>query len=104
MKRKLIMETRFLDSFVTIAECGSMAEAARRLNVTPTALAQRVRVLEDELHVKLIERSGRTVQLTEGGARVLARAASSAKYVNSRRRRPKMRLPANCAWARFRRR
>jgi DNA-binding transcriptional LysR family regulator len=74
MKRKLIMETRFLDSFVTIAECGSMAEAARRLNVTPTALAQRVRVLEDELHVKLIERSGRTVQLTEGGARVLARA------------------------------
>ena len=68
------METRFLDSFVTIAECGSMAEAARRLNVTPTALAQRVHVLEDELGVKLIERSGRTVQLTEGGARVLARA------------------------------
>ncbi|MET0983256.1 MAG: LysR family transcriptional regulator [Telluria sp.] len=68
------METRFLDSFVTIAECDSMAEAARRLNVTPTALAQRVHVLEDELGVKLIERSGRTVQLTEGGARVLARA------------------------------
>jgi DNA-binding transcriptional LysR family regulator len=74
VKRKFIMETRFLDSFVTIAECGSMAEAARRLNVTPTALAQRVRVLEDELDVKLIERSGRTIQLTEGGARVLARA------------------------------
>jgi DNA-binding transcriptional LysR family regulator len=74
MKRKFIMETRFLDSFVTIAECDSMAEAARRLNVTPTALAQRVHVLEDELGVKLIERSGRTVQLTEGGARVLARA------------------------------
>jgi DNA-binding transcriptional LysR family regulator len=69
-----IMETRFLDSFVTIAECRSMAEAARRLNVTPTALAQRVRVLEDELNVKLIERSGQTVQLTEGGARVLERA------------------------------
>lgn len=68
------METRFLDSFVTIAECHSMAEAARRLNVTPTALAQRVRALEDELGVNLIERSGRTVQLTEGGARVLARA------------------------------
>jgi DNA-binding transcriptional LysR family regulator len=69
-----IMETRFIDSFVTISECGSMAEAARRLNVTPTALAQRMRALEDELDVKLIERSGRTVQLTEGGARVLARA------------------------------
>lgn len=68
------METRFLDSFVMIAECRSMAEAARRLNITPTALAQRMRALENELDVKLIERSGRTVRLTEGGARVLARA------------------------------
>lgn len=68
------METRFIDSFITIAECRSMAEAARRLNITPTALAQRMHTLEDELHVKLFERSGRTVQLTESGARVLARA------------------------------
>lgn len=68
------METRFLDSFVAVAECQSMAEAARRLNITPTALAQRMHALEHELGVKLIERSGRTVRLTEGGARVLARA------------------------------
>jgi DNA-binding transcriptional LysR family regulator len=74
VKEKLIVETRFLDSFVAVAECGSMAEAARRLSVTPTALAQRVRALEDELNVKFIERSGRTAQLTEGGARLLARA------------------------------
>lgn len=74
MKRKFIMETRFIDSFITIAESRSMAEAARRLNITPTALAQRMHALEDELHVKLFERSGRTVQLTESGARVLARA------------------------------
>lgn len=68
------METRFLDSFVMVAECGSMAEAARRLNITPTALAQRMHTLEDEFQVKLIERSGRTVGLTEGGLRLLARA------------------------------
>jgi DNA-binding transcriptional LysR family regulator len=68
------VETLYIDSFVTVAECGSMAEAARRLNVTPTALAQRIRVLERDFDVKLIVRSGRTVRLTEGGARLLSRA------------------------------
>ena len=68
------METQFVDTFVMIAECGSMAEAARRLSVTPTALAQRVRALERELGVTLFTRSGRTVRMTEGGARLLVRA------------------------------
>jgi DNA-binding transcriptional LysR family regulator len=68
------METLYLDSFVTVAECGSMAEAARRLNVTPTALAQRMRVLERDFGLKLIARSGRTVRVTEGGARLLTHA------------------------------
>lgn len=58
-----------------------MAEAARRLNITPTALAQRIRALEDEFHVRLIERSGRTVGLTEGGVRLLARARRFQKDV-----------------------
>jgi DNA-binding transcriptional LysR family regulator len=68
------VETLYLDSFVTVAECGSMAEAARRLNITPTALAQRMRVLERDFGVKLIARSGRTVRVTEGGARLLSGA------------------------------
>ncbi len=68
------METQFVDTFVMIAECGSMAEAARRLNVTPTALAQRVRALERELGVTLFTRSGRYVRTTENGARLLGRA------------------------------
>ncbi|HEY9279744.1 MAG TPA: LysR family transcriptional regulator [Eoetvoesiella sp.] len=68
------METRFLDSFVMVADCGSMAEAARRLNLTPTALAQRIRVLEHEFGMPLVTRSGRFVRLTEAGARVLERA------------------------------
>lgn len=75
------METRFLDSFVMVAECGSMAEAARRLNITPTALAQRMRTLENDLDVRLIERSGRTVGLTEGGVRLLAHARRFQKEV-----------------------
>ncbi|ARP92413.1 LysR family transcriptional regulator [Bordetella genomosp. 9] len=68
------MDTRFLDSFVMVAECGSMAEAARRMNITPTALAQRIRSLEREFGLPLFTRSGRFVRITEGGARLLARA------------------------------
>ncbi len=68
------MDTRFLDSFVAAAECGSMAEAARRMNITPTAIAQRVKALERELGAPLLIRSGRFVRMTEGGARLLERA------------------------------
>lgn len=68
------MDTRFVESFVTVIESGSMAEAARRLNLTPAAVAQRIHALEAEFGVKLVARSGRTVRSTEAGAKILARA------------------------------
>src|SRR5882757_3143935 len=68
------MDTRFLESFVVVVESGSIAEAARRLNLTPAGVAQRIRALEGEIGSPLISRSGRTMRLTEGGASILARA------------------------------
>ncbi len=68
------METELLRSFILVAECGSLAEAARRRNVTPAAVAQQVRTLERELGQVLVGRSGRTVQPTAAGHRLLARA------------------------------
>lgn len=68
------MNIRFLESFVTVAECGSIAEASRRLNVTPAALAQRLRALENELGHELVSRVGRTVQPTASGLAVLRQA------------------------------
>ncbi|MFJ1301571.1 LysR family transcriptional regulator [Pseudomonadota bacterium AL_CKDN230030165-1A_HGKHYDSX7] len=68
------MDTRYVDTFVLVAECGSMAEAARRMSITPTALAQRLHALEREFGVPLFSRSGRFVRITEGGARLLERA------------------------------
>ncbi|WP_417209526.1 LysR family transcriptional regulator [Antarctobacter sp.] len=65
------MDTRFLESFIMVAECGSMAEAARRLNVTSAALAQRLRTLEADLGHALVLRAGRTVQPTEEGLAIL---------------------------------
>jgi DNA-binding transcriptional LysR family regulator len=68
------MDTRFLDSFVTVVDNGSIAEAARRLRLTPAAVAQRVRALESEIGARLLIRSGRNVQPTEAGAAILSRA------------------------------
>jgi len=67
------MDSRFLQSFIHVAELGSIAEAARRLDLTPAAVAQRVKMLEEEMGMSLIRRSGRTVAPTEAGARILER-------------------------------
>jgi len=68
------MDTRFLESFVTVASCGSIAEAARRLNLKPAAVAQRLCALEAELGHSLVSRTGRTVRPTASGLAVLAEA------------------------------
>jgi DNA-binding transcriptional LysR family regulator len=68
------MDTRFLDSFITVVDSGSIAEAARRLNLTPAAVALRIRSIEAEVGASLIARSGRSVKLTEAGAAILPRA------------------------------
>ncbi len=68
------METQFLSTFVTVVDRGSMAAAARLLHITPAAVAQQIRTLERELGAPLIARSGRTVSVTEEGARILQRA------------------------------
>ncbi|MBM6581852.1 LysR family transcriptional regulator [Microvirga sp. BT689] len=50
-----------------------MAEAARRLGLTPAAVAQRIRALEEEVGTSLLSRAGRTVRPTEAGNAILAR-------------------------------
>lgn len=77
------METSFLQSFVLVAETGSMAEAARRLGVTPAAIAQQVRALERELEATLVARAGRAVSPTPAGHRLWARANDLLREVGS---------------------
>lgn len=68
------MNTKFLNTFVSVVDCGSMAAAARKLNITPAAVAQQTRTLERQIGAPLIRRSGHTVGVTEAGARILDRA------------------------------
>jgi DNA-binding transcriptional LysR family regulator len=66
------MDTRFLQSFVNVVENGSIAEAARRLNLTSATIAHQIRALEREIGAQLLARSGRTVRPTEAGAKIMA--------------------------------
>jgi DNA-binding transcriptional LysR family regulator len=68
------MDTRFLESFFMAVDNGSIAEAARRLNLTAAAVAKRIHALESEIGVLLVTRSGRTIRPTEAGAAIAERA------------------------------
>jgi DNA-binding transcriptional LysR family regulator len=75
------METAYLQSFLLVVESGSMSEAARRLDLTPAAVAQQIRTLERELNAPLVARAGRTVQPTEAGHRLVQRARNLLREV-----------------------
>lgn len=81
----VFMDTRFLQSFVVVVEQGSIAEAARHLDLAPTTLAQQIRALETDLGSALLTRSGRTVKPTESGARILGRAREVLREVRDLR-------------------
>ena len=68
------METSFLTSFLLVVDTGSMAEAARRLDLTPAAVAQQIRTLEREFGTPLFARAGRTVSVTPAGSRIVAQS------------------------------
>lgn len=68
------MDTRFLQSFIYVVETGSIAAAARRLDLTPASVAQRIKALERDVGSQLIVRAGRTVKPTLAGSRILQRA------------------------------
>ena len=70
------MDIRFLQSLVTVIESGSIAEAARRLNLTPAGVTQRIRALETDIGARLLSRSGRVMQPTPAGTAILDRARS----------------------------
>ena len=67
------MESKFLAHFLLAVDTGSIAEAARRLDLTPAGVAQQIHALEKELGTKLLARAGRTVRPTEAGYRLIER-------------------------------
>ncbi|MDR7342468.1 DNA-binding transcriptional LysR family regulator [Pantoea alhagi] len=79
------MNVNDLHLFLAVTESDSLAQAARRLNITPMAASRRLAALEQELGRRLIQRTTRSLSLTQEGAefipyaRTITEAEESAK-------------------------
>ncbi len=65
---------RQLKAFITVADCGSFTRAAEALNLTQSALSGLIKELEQNLEVKLFDRTTRQLHLSEAGSRLLPQA------------------------------
>ena len=65
-----------LRDFVAVVEAGSLRAAAQAIGISQPAITKSIRHLEEELHVRLLERNSRGASLTSAGKAFLARARS----------------------------
>ncbi|MFT6017219.1 MAG: DNA-binding transcriptional LysR family regulator [Patiriisocius sp.] len=63
-----------IKAFVTVADARSFSIAANRLHLTQPAVSKRIALLESQMGVRLFDRIGRTVNLTEAGRALEPRA------------------------------
>lgn len=68
------MNTRFLETFVTVANLGSFRAAAQQLNVSQATVSSRISSLETELRVDLFDREFHATRITVAGALILDKA------------------------------
>lgn len=61
------MYNPLLDTFIAVADCGSLTKASDRLYISPTAVMKQMNALESRLDMKLIERTSTGVKLTPAG-------------------------------------
>ena len=76
--------------FAAVVEEGSLSAAARKLGLTRSAVSRQVATLEDSLAVRLLNRTTRTLSLTEAGeafyrscARIQEEAEAAERSVRS---------------------
>jgi DNA-binding transcriptional LysR family regulator len=62
-----------LRAFAAIAEHGNFARAAAQLGISPSALSQTIRNLEERMGIRLLNRTTRSVAPSEAGERLLGR-------------------------------
>lgn len=88
-----------MQAFVAVADLQGFAPAARKLKLSPSAITRLVAALEERLGARLLQRTTRSVTLTDAGARYLERARriladveEAERAAESERTRPSGRL------------
>lgn len=84
-----------------ILDCGSFNEAAKQLFIAQSNLSVHIKALEQELHIKIFERAGTGVLLTEEGAEFVRYARQIVNYNDFIANRytihdPRPRSPSSC--------
>jgi len=68
------MDIQNLSAFISVSEQHSFSKAAALLFITQPAVSKRISALESELNIRLFDRIGKQVQLTEAGRALLPSA------------------------------
>ena len=77
------MDLNSLMIFARVVEVNSFSQAARRLKMPVSTVSRRIAELEDQLGVRLLERSTRSLRLTDVGSEVLEHARHSAELTEA---------------------
>ena len=97
-------------TFVRVAETESFSATARELNVGQPAISKQIAALEDHLGVRLLQRSTRSLTLTDEGVTFLSQARTAIEAVDeavdiTRRRGDRvtgiLRMTSNASFARL---
>lgn len=77
------METNRLQQFCTLVETQHLRKAAEFHHITHSAMSKSMRVLEEQLGLKLVEQAGRGIAITEAGRRVYESAKELLRQVDA---------------------
>ncbi|MFM0169899.1 LysR substrate-binding domain-containing protein [Paraburkholderia sediminicola] len=98
-----ITDLNDLRLFAEVVEHGSFTAAARSLGVQTSKLSRRVRALEEELGVRLLNRTSRSLSLTETGRRfhqhclaLVAESKAARDFVDQTRSKPQGTIRISC--------
>jgi DNA-binding transcriptional LysR family regulator len=78
-----MLDLNALVVFAKVVEAKSFSEASRRLGIPVSTVSRRIADLEDQLGVRLLDRSTRNLRLTDLGSEVLEHALRSAESVEA---------------------
>lgn len=80
------MDTQMLQAFLSVTATGSFSLAAEQVLVTQPAISKRIAALENDLGVRLFERLGRRIVLTEAGRALLPKARQIVREMEESRK------------------